>query len=179
MLCVLFLLSNLYGLPAAADASAINILCFQLLSNADGPSNNGCARVAEFYANVTIVRDTEDFPADLSTFDVVLTNTTEAMLLDTFASVLNEFVNDGGGLIVSQPTFTPGREPFPPGFEMTVTDPLWPGFPFADPPVVEFTNAGVAHPILNGLTPEAAAGNVRTIPVNTLGSGMGTNLCSR
>lgn len=154
---------------ASASTAVTSILCYHPPSNSPVPDSDACAKFVRLFPDVTIVQTVENFPSNLSGFHAVVINTGNTTLLDTHAAQLNAYVNGGGGLIVSQPHFSSGSQPFPSGFELTVADPFWPGFPQSPPPLTQFTAAGAAHPILSGLTPAALAGNIQTIPVDTLG----------
>ncbi len=143
-----------------------SVLCFTTQSGSTDP----CARIDTLFTNVFIVRDEGSFPTDPSAYDVVYIGYGEGDLVDSYAADLQTYVQDGGGLIVSQPNLAGSIDVYPPGFEMTVTDITWPEYS-SPPGPVEFTAAGASHPILTGLTPEDVSGNFDTVPLDTLGPG--------
>jgi len=143
-----------------------NILCYSTQT-----TFIPCDRVtAIFTSGVTVITSLAAFPADLSPYDVVYIGYGEGDTLNAKSDQLQTYVQDGGGLIVSQPNLVGPVDIYPPGFEMTVTDVTWPGFPNAPGPD-EFTSAGASHPLLNGLNPGDLSGNFDTIPLSTLGPG--------
>ncbi|MFW5942284.1 MAG: hypothetical protein ACOCXI_10815 [Chloroflexota bacterium] len=151
--------------PAQAPNGSLSVLCFTRRLDSDP-----CGRVANLFSNTTEVNDVANFPTNLSVFHVVYIAFDEGDAVDSKAAELQSFVDDGGGLIVSQPNLEGTVDVYPPGFEMTVSDIAWPEFP-GDPGPVEFTAAGAAHPILNGLAPADLSGNFDTVPISQLGPG--------
>jgi hypothetical protein len=150
---------------AAAEADP-NILCFTTRTGSVDP----CARVGSLFASVTTVRSIDAVPADLSPYQLFFLGYGEGTLLNSRSAQLIAYVQGGGGLIVEQPNLAGRVDVYPPGFEMTVTDITWPGFP-GDPPPTEFTSAGASHPILSGLSPVDLSGNFDIVPLSTLGPG--------
>lgn len=144
----------------------LEILCFSTKTGLTNP----CARVASIFANVTEIKSTGAIPADLSPFDVFYLGYGEGDTLESLQTQFVDYIDGGGGFVVAQPNLAGTVDVYPPGFEMTVTDIAWPGFPSAPGPV-EFTSAGAGHPILNGLTPEDPSGNFDTVPIDLIGPG--------
>ncbi|HSM58541.1 MAG TPA: hypothetical protein VK879_20470 [Candidatus Sulfomarinibacteraceae bacterium] len=151
--------------PSQAPNGSLSVLCFTQRLDSDP-----CGRVANLFTNTTEVNSVANFPANLSAFDVIYIAFDEGDAVDSKAADLQSFVDNGGGLIVSQPNLEGTVDVYPPGFEMTVSDIAWPEYPSAPGPV-EFTAAGSTHPILNGLTPDDLSGNFDTVPISQLGPG--------
>jgi hypothetical protein len=152
--------------PMGPRQDDIRIICYTTRTDILDP----CTRIQGLFSDVTIIRSPAEVPADLTPYDVFYLGYDEGTTLDSFAEAFVEYVNGGGGLIVSQPNLAGTVNVYPPGFEMTVTDIAWPGFP-NEPGPVEFTASGAAHPILNGLGPIDVSGNFDTVPLSLMGPG--------
>ena len=79
------------------------------------------------------------------------------------ATAIQNYISGGGGVILEQPSETGYQCQFlPAGFEVTVADTYWPGYPSSHDPL-EFTSAGQTHPMLQGLTPYDLSYNFDTV----------------
>jgi hypothetical protein len=142
------------------------ILCYSTQTD----SRNPCNRVSALFTGVSVISTPETIPNNLAGYDVIYIGYSEASSLSGKAPQLQGYVNAGGGLVVEQPNTLGNVAIFPPGFELTVTDTFWAGFP--NPPGPDHkTLIGFFHPILNGITTANLSGNFEVIPVSTLGPG--------
>lgn len=128
-------------------------------------------RIKRLFSNTVSINAPADFPTDLSEYDVVYIGYGDSYRLQNKAGQLIEAVRNGVGLIVSQPNVVGEVGLFPPGFNATVTDFAWPGWPNHPSPDSEFTPAGAAHPILQGLATADLCDMLDTIPISQLGPG--------
>ncbi|MFK7804302.1 MAG: hypothetical protein AB8G95_21890, partial [Anaerolineae bacterium] len=153
-----------------AFANDLPILCFAIVTEV-GPGQvaDSCADVHETFPNATVVRSTDEFPADLSPFEAVFIAGHPSINYSLLANQVNNYVSNGGGLILSFPSFENGVPQLPAGFELTITNQFWPGFP-NEPGPVEFTATGLSHPILAGISSETLPGVFSTIPISSLGT---------
>ncbi len=165
-----FLILSSTGFTNPVKADAISILCIaEIVEAAEGVMDDPCDDSELNMNQVTAIRSTADLPADLSPFDVITFSSSSNVIYNSVASEINEYIANGGSLMLAFPVVESGTNPLPTGFEFTMTSILWPEFP-ADPGPVEFTAAGLAHPIADGVTADNLIGAINTIPISSLGS---------
>lgn len=146
--------------PAPAAPSQVSVMCFS--------TEGACTRIGELFPNAAIFTSLDNFPTDLSPYDVVYLGNNEGNALDSKASQLQSYVNGGGGLVVTQPNIEGQVDLFPTGFEMFVESS---SYNLNTASQVEFTPAGEEHPILAGLPAEDVSGNFETVPLDRVGPG--------
>lgn len=158
--------SNLTPQGSQQSDADLAILCY---SSQTG-SLSTCNRVSSLFTDVLVISNPETIPDNLSVYDVIYVGVGESSSLSGKASQLQGYVNSGGGLVVEQPNEVGNVAILPPGFELTVTDIYWAGYPNLPGPDHK-TLVGYFHPILNGITTANLSGNFEVIPVSSLGPG--------
>jgi hypothetical protein len=134
--------------PAAAAPRTASVaaraLCYFL-----GGENLETLRFASLGLQVTVVNGEPGFAAaNLSNYDIIIISSVCGGHLASQQTRITNFVAAGGGLLVHQPN-CPGTLAFlPPGFEISIRDYFWCGFPNAFPAHL----TGAPHPVVAGLT---------------------------
>ena len=146
--------------PEPHAPSQVSLMCFS--------TEGACTRIGSLFPNAAVFTSLSNFPTDLSPYDVVYLGNNEGDALDSKSAQLQTYVNDGGGLVVTQPNIPGQVDLFPPGFEMFVEDL---GYNQNTASQVEFTPAGEEHPILAGLGADDVSGNFDTVPLDRVGPG--------
>ncbi len=125
------------------------------------------ARLENLGYHVTIASDFGMLSADsLCDYDLLLIDVPYDPNLNDFGTVIDDYLSRGGGVILLQTNRIGEVSILPPGFELYVSDTLWPEWPQRPGPV----NILESNPVTYGLTGSDIPGNFETVYLSDLGS---------